>query len=403
MKKYVFITGGELFNKGAQSMTFIVVDEMKKRYPNAEIVLLSTPDFERPDDEKAQYNFTIFPFRSGWIYELIGGGIGKFWDLKNTIKGKRKDEYSEYKEQLDEMLNSAIAIIDVSGYALSSQFRNSRSLNLLLRVLLAQKRQIKMAIMPQSFGPFNYKGRMRFLLQYLMRSTLSYPTKIYAREQEGYDLLKEKFALNNIEKSYDMVLLNKQLNLSNVFKTIPIIPNFEDKKRGIGIVPNKENFRHGKTDEVLALYKNMINHLLEKDQTVYIARHSYDDLEACRTIKSLFQKNENVILIDEELSPMAFDELVNRFNFLIGSRFHSIVHSYKNAVPCIAIGWATKYHELLATFEQSDYIFDVREQIDNHKLLESIDKLLDTHERESKHIQNKLEMIQSVNIFDAIF
>ena len=29
--KNIIITGGELFNKGAQAMTFITVDEMKKR------------------------------------------------------------------------------------------------------------------------------------------------------------------------------------------------------------------------------------------------------------------------------------------------------------------------------------------------------------------------------------
>ncbi len=31
MKKYIVITGGQLYNKGAQAMTFITVDEMAKQ------------------------------------------------------------------------------------------------------------------------------------------------------------------------------------------------------------------------------------------------------------------------------------------------------------------------------------------------------------------------------------
>lgn len=38
-EKYVIITRGELANKGAQSMTFIVEDEISKRFPDCTPVL----------------------------------------------------------------------------------------------------------------------------------------------------------------------------------------------------------------------------------------------------------------------------------------------------------------------------------------------------------------------------
>lgn len=40
----VIITGGELFNKGAQAMTFIAVDELRRRFPEHQIFLLSEMD-----------------------------------------------------------------------------------------------------------------------------------------------------------------------------------------------------------------------------------------------------------------------------------------------------------------------------------------------------------------------
>ena len=46
----------------------------------------------------------------------------------------------------------------------------------------------------------------------------------------------------------------------------------------------------------------------------------------------------------------------------------------KNGTPCIAIGWATKYHELLKTFKQEDYIFDVRKNMDTNSIVEAVDK-----------------------------
>ena len=44
--KNIIITGGELFNKGAQAMTFITVDEMKKRFTDHNIYVLSEMDLQ---------------------------------------------------------------------------------------------------------------------------------------------------------------------------------------------------------------------------------------------------------------------------------------------------------------------------------------------------------------------
>ncbi|GAE28192.1 hypothetical protein JCM9140_4400 [Halalkalibacter wakoensis JCM 9140] len=61
MGKYVLITGGELFNKGAQAMTFTTVNEIKSRFKDKEIVLLSSRDYLRDKNEKEQYSFKILP------------------------------------------------------------------------------------------------------------------------------------------------------------------------------------------------------------------------------------------------------------------------------------------------------------------------------------------------------
>ncbi|GAB2479916.1 hypothetical protein GCM10008929_01970 [Alkalibacterium psychrotolerans] len=399
MKKYVFISGGELFNKGAQAMTFIAVDQMKRRFPDAEIVLLSTSDFKRSVEEKKQYKFTIMPFSTGWIYDYIGGPIGSLYKLKNLVKKPSKSKYQGEKEKIGKMLDNVVAWIDISGYALSSQFTSNRSLDFLLRILTAKSHDIKMAIMPQSFGPFSYEGKNRVIINYLIKKAMPYPVKIYAREQEGYDILTNELGLNNVERTYDMVLMNKDLNLNNIYTDVPEFPSYKDVENAIAIVPNEENFKHGKNEDVYAAYKYVIETALDNKKSIYILRHSHNDKVVCQNIKNMFPQ-KNVILLDKDISSLEFDILVEKLDFIIGSRFHSIVHSYKNQVPCIAIGWATKYHELLKLFNQYDYMFDVRESLDKDKLNAAVIRLLNEHSKESEVISKRLADVQnSTNLF----
>jgi colanic acid/amylovoran biosynthesis protein len=142
---------------------------------------------------------------------------------------------------------------------------------------------------------------------------------------------------------------------------------------------------------------------MEKDKTVYLIRHSYEDIQACKMIKERFKNNDKVSLVVDDMNCIQFDRLVKNFDFIIASRFHSIVHAYKNNVPCIAIGWATKYHELLQTFKQEKYIFDVRHNIDITGIKKSLNTMLERYQKESETIKFLLKEIQSdSNIFDII-
>jgi colanic acid/amylovoran biosynthesis protein len=400
MSKYILITGGELFNKGAQSMTFITVDELSRRFPDKEIVLLSNADYERNRKDKEQYLFKIFPLNIGMIFELLGGIYKLAWRLKAKSHSKKK--YEAFVPKFKKILENTDFIIDISGYALSSQWGFISSLGYLSRLIIAKKYSIKVYIMPQSFGPFSYRSMLKPIINYLIKKYMKYPEVIYTREMEGYNFLHNNYKLNNVKKSYDLVLLNKGIDISNIYKSVPKIPDFEAMK-GIGIIPNMRNFDHGNIENIMVVYDIIINKLMEKDKTVYLIRHSYEDIQACKMIKERFKNNDKVSLVVDDMNCIQFDRLVKNFDFIIASRFHSIVHAYKNNVPCIAIGWATKYHELLQTFKQEKYIFDVRHNIDITGIKKSLNTMLERYQKESETIKFLLKEIQSdSNIFDII-
>ena len=119
-------------------------------------------------------------------------------------------------------------------------------------------------------------------------------------------------------------------------------------------------------------------------------------------LKAHFDAIEAVILLEQDFSCLEFNELVQKFRYLVASRFHSIVHAYKNGVPCIAMGWATKYHDLLKLFGQEQYVFDVRIDTGTTNILEAIGQMDSCHAEESVKICAGLSAVQQTNVFDVL-
>lgn len=152
---------------------------------------------------------------------------------------------------------------------------------------------------------------------------------------------------------------------------------------------------------MLEAYKSLIDKFIVYGKNVYILRHSNSDIDICDKIFKMFHNN-NVFLIEQELSCVEFSNIVNKFDFVVSSRFHSVVHSYKNAVPCLTMGWAVKYLELHKLFHQEKYCFDVRNNFDISKLLSAAEDLLNNHSNQSEIISKELNQVQKHNIFDDI-
>ena len=121
-------------------------------------------------------------------------------------------------------------------------------------------------------------------------------------------------------------------------------------------------------------------------------------------MKKRYAENGNVVLVDRDMSCMEYDQLVRQLRFVIASRYHSIIHAYRNGIPCIAIGWASKYKELLELFGQDRYLFDVREGIDIDVYIETLTIMQNQYNEESTKIANKLGWIQSQSekLFDIV-
>jgi colanic acid/amylovoran biosynthesis protein len=110
-----------------------------------------------------------------------------------------------------------------------------------------------------------------------------------------------------------------------------------------------------------------------------------------------------VHLLQNNFSCLEYDAFVKEFEFIICSRFHGIVHAYRNYVPVIALGWAVKYQELTRAVGQESYMFDITaEDCDREALLQAIRNMIKNREEERHTIQTNMEKIQQENCFECI-
>ncbi len=379
--KNILITGGGLSNKGAQAMTFTVVSNIRRSFPSKNIYLLEPVDFRRDPAAKKKYPFKIIP-----------------WDQEEKIKilqGKGS--------RFQGIIENTYMILDVSGYGITSQVEPPY-MNVykhLLDMAIAKTYSIPMYLLPQSIGPFDYRFPEKPFLWMMQKKYFKYPEHIYCRERAGTYELK-KFTSDNVEVRHDIVLTEDYeipLVYSGTIKEIKIETNT------VGIVPNKRVFSRVDPQELLAFYKEMIHDLRKKKYTVLLLLHSNEDRSLIKDLKSLFPNDDRVVPITEELNSFELENIISNLKVMVASRYHSIIHAYRNGVPCLVLGWAVKYQELLDDFSQSDYIFDVRQGLDRSQIMKKVNKLVVKRDEESDSIMDSLAKIrrEEGSIFEEIF
>lgn len=392
MRKNIIITGGELFNKGAQAMTFVTVDELKKRFPDHDIYVLSDMDFRRPEEEKRRY---AFRFTEWYPIKFARAQKNPFLRLACLLLNRKELTACE------SLYRNCDLMVDISGYGLGSNWGVKQLRYYLDHLEYAQSFHIPCYLMPQSFGPFDFDEDKKEQARRIPR-LLSSVELICAREKEGYEELRNRYRLKNVVLCTDLVLSHTDIDLQHIFKA-PVVYNLPKiEKNSVAIIPNVRCAELISEQSFLDIYRSLIDTLLENGKTVYLMTHATEDLRLCVKIKSLFSDSEKVIVLEQDFNCLEFNELVKNFDFLIASRYHSVVHAFKNGVPCITLGWAVKYKALMKEFSQEAYCFDLRNAIETDSMRLAVQQLCMGCGRESNVIRRKLQVMMKKNAFQYI-
>lgn len=236
----IFITGANFGNKGAQSMLFTTISAIRQHYPDAKIFFAhgnKTPVL------KGNFSFDEIYWKRN-LFKVSAEGI----ELPTA-----PTPWSSAEETFA-ALKSSDLIIDISGFALGSKWGEKHSATYLNAVEVARELDIPIILFPQSFGPFDF-GRAQDELDARIKSTLTYPKKIFARERDGYQSLRDNYGLKNVVLHPDLVLASDKTNPADIYKVAPKISVPEVAGSScVGVAPNMRSFDKGNSWQTLQIF-----------------------------------------------------------------------------------------------------------------------------------------------------
>lgn len=372
----IIITGAQLYNKGSEAMIYTVTSELKNKYPDHHILLLTNIEHDEKDVREFPYELITLSFYDRLVLYFH---LTPLYELMYRVTKKRS--IRKRMDKLRRAFLEADQLYDISGFGLSNQFTLRHQGSYLLNLLLAKKYNVRAALLPQSFGPFTYSKTLKPFMHYLLRKALSYPEKVFARESESRQHISA-FRPEDVTPAMDLVLTNKAPEAKH-----------EVNRHAVALVPNKKLLNYQPKEEIIAYFSNIIGFLESKQENISLLYHSREDKELCEEIlESLSdQSRAEKIPVVEVTSENAEEELHNK-KFIVASRYHSIIHAYRSSTPALVIGWAAKYKELLEYFNQERYHVDIS-SLQADKVMQQLDVLYNQWEQESASIKQTLKTL----------
>ncbi|HET6350506.1 MAG TPA: Coenzyme F420 hydrogenase/dehydrogenase, beta subunit C-terminal domain [Coriobacteriia bacterium] len=373
------IVGGHFENRGAQAMVFSVADGIRRFYPGARIVLASSTPLSA---EAERYRIDYLP-----------------WPLEDKLAAAHGDDYaSGVSRRISESLDDAFCMVDVSGFRLASVWGVRESLDFCVNLLIARRHGIPSFVMPQSFGPFDYAAASRMPMRAAIRAALRSAQRVWAREPEGAEAL-HSFAGVQAELHPDIVLGHGAIDPQHVYRARFEPRLFLPDLGSVAVVPS---LRIVERSGGSGVYTNVIDELLARGKRVVLLSHSAEDHAVCLDLAREHSGDERVSVFAEQVDAVELEHYLSGFDFIVSSRYHSIIHAYKQGVPAVMLGWAVKYRRLAEIAGQSRYVVDLSADNASVALLAAVRAMLDSWVDERASVERAISKVSSSDLYEAI-
>lgn len=293
-------------------------------------------------------------FSSLLLFSITRSILGLFFpkDTKNVIK---------LYESVDAVFVKGGGFIHAYG-GLTSLYYMYYSL---YHIILAQKLKKPVYVMPNSYGPFNGP-----FVDKLVKRTLSNCKLVLARESISSDYVKESIDMSlPLFPDLGFFLETNEQNSMKEYllkKGIPL-----NKKRCVAITMRPYRFP-GEKDPIQAYnnYKEtfvkFIKYLQSSGYHTVLIEHtlSHNTHENDGTsIKEIIPHLDGVdytFLSDNNLNCRQLKGIYSHFDYIIGTRFHSVIFSMGEGVPALAISYGgNKGQGIMRDMDLSEYVIPI--------------------------------------------
>jgi polysaccharide pyruvyl transferase WcaK-like protein len=343
------IHGTGTHNRGAELMAIAIAERMRATFPDVRLVVpLNFGDHEA----RSRYGFL-----STW--EQLPGRVRAAVTSK-VLQYTSADFRSAFgivdPREID-------VVLDASGFAFSDQWGPTRAVSLVQKMQLPARRCKPLILLPQAFGPFSDPEVAAVSRALFQRASL-----ICARDTQSYEAVIELGAPAELVRKYPDFTLGTQPHL---------VPGVKLPKSFAAIVPNMRMIDKGAG---VSGYLNFLSRSIRLLQSagmnpVFVLHDAFED----RAVIQQMASTENQIQVLESADPRVLKAILGRATLVIGSRFHALVSSLSQGVPCIGAGWSHKYTELFNDFDAAHLL--VTQCEDTKQLAELIDSLTEPAKR----------------------
>lgn len=354
------IDGIDTKNKGAELMLVAVLEQLEEAYPNSEVWLNHTGEFDPNVLPSFKLDLKIPSMRwlSKWPVKIFRRLGRPFPITRLTRFHVRKD--------ID-------LLLDAGGFQFSDQWKlTAKQVKEKEKYYKKLKENnTRLVLLPQAFGPFKTTYGKQ-IVKILDR----YTDLIFARDEQSYECLINAGAEE------------QKINISCDF-TLPvkgITPtHFQFLKGAVCLIPNHKMIspRKNNKDQYIGLLKNIISLYEEKGHPVFMLNHEgFRDKNLCDEVNAV---SGTKIPVVSDINAQQVKGLIGNSHTVISSRFHGVVSALSQGVPCLATSWSHKYEMLFKDFGQEDRI--LTEKADWAMNREKIETIEENHETISENIK----------------
>lgn len=385
MKKYIIIPGCSDLNRGDQALVwetkrlaeeagfkgeYFLTSERNEPVEQslAQGIKVVHPLLEHPSRKfKSKENITYTKtLKIKWGIVALWDFLGSLFLLCKPTRFITKHLVNSEKKEIITLFENADAIFMKGGGLLQTYGGLSSTYSMYFwtfPILLAHALKKPVYVMPNSFGPF--EGPM---VKLIAKKTLSKCRLVTSRETLSQEMVRKYLGLS-VQNYADLAFMLPKSKMDDIHKkyNLPI----DRKLVAITMRPYRFPGNHD-PEKAYQSFKtemaNFIHWLYERGMMPVIVEHTlavnaHENDGACiKDVVSMIDKKEYCIISDPNLNCYELKAIYGQCDYIVGTRFHSVIFSFGSTVPGIAIAYTgNKSQGIMHDIGLDDYVVGIEE------------------------------------------
>jgi len=239
-------------------------------------------------------------------------------------------------------------VLDAAGFAYGDNWPASRARLSAEYYKELRSRGTKVALMPQSFGPFTRPDVREAVTELLSQADLIFPRDDTAMR-----------AVEDLVGPADHILQSPDFT--------PLIHSERPRKitlpeRAAAVIPNQKMIQMEAVspDAYESFLVKTVELFAEHGLSPFLLPHASQDTPLIERVKARASVNVPVVI---EHDALKLKWIIGQCHSAMCSRFHGLVSALSQGVPSISTGWSHKYRHLLEEYEYPESLFDLNDEL----------------------------------------